>query len=68
MKNVNVRDFGAKGDGCTLDTVAIQRAIDACEKGDTLVFDKKGFKRARKLLAQEIWSITMQMSFTTTKW
>ena len=43
MKNVNVRDFGAKGDGCTLDTVAIQAAIDACEAGDTLVLDGKGF-------------------------
>lgn len=43
MKNVNVRDFGAIGDGATLDTVAIQKAIDACEAGDTLVFDGKGF-------------------------
>jgi polygalacturonase len=42
MKNVNVRDFGAIGDGATLDTVAIQNAINACEKGDTLVFDGKG--------------------------
>ncbi|MBO5287616.1 MAG: glycoside hydrolase [Clostridia bacterium] len=42
MKTVNVRDFGAKGDGCTLDTVAIQNAIDSLEKGDTLEFSGKG--------------------------
>lgn len=45
VKIYNVRDFGAKGDGKTLDTKAIQSAIDACSlaKGGTVLIPAGDF-------------------------
>lgn len=41
----DVRDFGAKGDGATLDTAAVQSAIDACagDKGGTVLVPAGNF-------------------------
>ena len=41
----NVRDFGAKGDGKTLDSTAIQSAIDSCtaDKGGTVLIPAGDF-------------------------
>ena len=38
----NVRDFGATGDGTTLDTAKIQAALDACKDCGGTVFIPEG--------------------------
>ena len=37
-REIDVRKFGVSGDGVTLNTEALQKAVDSLEYGDTLVF------------------------------
>lgn len=39
-REIDVRKFGVSGDGVTLNTEALQKAIDSLENGDTLVFSE----------------------------
>ena len=42
-KRLDITDFGAVGDGVTLNTKAIQAAIDACSKGEQVYVPKGNF-------------------------
>jgi hypothetical protein len=46
---INVKDYGALGDGTTDDTVAIQAAIDACSLGGKVFFPSGIYKVATQL-------------------
>jgi polygalacturonase len=58
--NCNPRTFGAKGDGVTKDTIAIQKAIDSCEKqgGGTVVLTAGTYLSAPILLKS---NVTLQL-------
>ena len=52
----NVKDFGAKGDGITLNTNAIQSAIDACHKegGGTVVIENGTYKTGKIFMRSNV--------------
>ncbi|MCM3130943.1 glycosyl hydrolase family 28-related protein [Paenibacillus provencensis] len=57
----NVKEFGAKGDGITNDTTAIQKAINAASIVGGVVYFPAGVYRARNLDAKS--NVTMIASF-----
>lgn len=52
---INIRDFGAVGDGITLDTAAVQKALDCCKKngGTVVVPGGKTYKRRKRCI--DLW-------------
>ena len=49
QKNLSVKDFGAKADGHTDDTAAIQAALDVAKAGDVLLFPEGHYKTSKSL-------------------
>ena len=63
----NVRDFGATGDGTTLETAALQRAIDTCAKaGGGIVFCPPGDYLTGTLVLRS--HVTLELSAGCTLW
>ena len=56
MKIFNVLDFGAKGDGVTIDSAAVQKALDACSEagGGKVFFPKKEYVLATVFLKSNV--------------
>lgn len=53
-RRFDVQAFGAVGDGRTLDTAAVQRAIDAAQGGGTVVFPKGRYRCFTLRLASDV--------------
>jgi len=58
---LNIRDFGAKGDGATDDTAALQKALNdlAAKPGATLVIPDGKYLVSNKLTAQNLTGVTI---------
>tara|TARA_R110000772_G_scaffold12451_2_gene37992 strand:- start:1 stop:2031 length:2031 start_codon:yes stop_codon:yes gene_type:complete len=63
--SVNVKDFGATGDGTTDDTVAVQAAIDSLPLGGTVNFPAGTYRIARTVGVNDSWGIKVTASNIT---
>jgi hypothetical protein len=54
----NVREFGAKGDGSTDDTPALQQALDVVAKGGILFFEPGTYRTTKPLLVEITQNVT----------
>lgn len=64
---VNVKDFGATGDGATNDTVAIQTALDSMTSGGVLYFPPGTYRIARNIGTNDRWGVKVTNSNVTLK-
>lgn len=62
---VNVKDYGALGDGTNNDTAAIQAAIDAVTSGGTVYFPAGTYRIARTVGTDDRWGIKITNSNVT---
>jgi polygalacturonase len=63
-KLFNVRDFGAKGDGLTFDTTAIQKALDGCADSGGTVFLPAGTYLSRPLTLHSKTTVKLEPGAT----
>ena len=64
---INVKDFGATGDGVTNDTVAIQAAFDSATTGGVIYFPPGQYRIARNIGANDRWGVKVTNSNITIK-
>lgn len=59
QRGLNVKDFGAKGDGVTDDTAAIQSAINASPSGGTIIFPEGKYCVSHTISIQNVPSLVI---------